>query len=94
MWQSLLVKLGMFAATVIVVFWIGWTLPTSFDREHDFIAESLEGSKAEIASGSGRVTTVSPSRVSFVGGSTIDCSRSETISPRPPRFEPGDGPGF
>ena len=31
MWQSLLVKLGMFAATVIVVFWIGWTLPTSFD---------------------------------------------------------------
>ena len=62
MWQSLLVKLGMFAATVIVVFWIGWTLPTSFDREHDFIAESLEGSKAEIPSGSGRVTTVSPSR--------------------------------
>ena len=35
MWQSLLLKLGMFAATMGVVFWIGWTLPTSFDREHD-----------------------------------------------------------
>ena len=32
MWQSLLIKLGMFAATMGVVFWIGWTLPTSFDR--------------------------------------------------------------
>ena len=43
MWQSLLLKLGMFAATMGVVFWIGWTLPTSFDRAHDFTAESSEG---------------------------------------------------
>ena len=63
MWQSLLLKLGMFVATMGVVFWIGWTLPTSFDREHDLVAESLEGSKSEISSGSGRVTTVSPSPV-------------------------------
>jgi competence protein ComEA len=63
MWQSLLLKLGMFAATMGVVFWIGWTLPTSFDREHDLVAEPLEGSKSEISSGSGRVTTVSPSPV-------------------------------
>ena len=38
MWQSLLLKLGMFAATMGVVFWIGWTLPASSDREHDLVA--------------------------------------------------------
>jgi len=63
MWQSLLLKLGMFAATMGVVFWIGWTLPTSFDRDHDLAAESFEGPKAEIVSGSGRVTAVTPSSV-------------------------------
>ncbi len=61
MWQSLLLKLGMFAATMSVVFWIGWTLPTSFDRVHDLTANSSEGSEAEIASGSGNATVVSPS---------------------------------
>ena len=63
MWQSLLLKLGMFAATMGVVFWIGWTLPTSFDREHDLAAKSLEGSRSEIVSGSGSATAVSPSPV-------------------------------
>ena len=63
MWQSLLLKLGMFAATMGVVFWIGWTLPASFDREQDLAAKSLEGSEAEIASGSGNATAVSPSPV-------------------------------
>ncbi len=63
MWQSLLLKLGMFAATIGVVFWIGWTVPVSFDREPGFVAESLEGVKAEIPSDSGRVATVSPSSV-------------------------------
>jgi competence protein ComEA len=63
MWQSLLLKLGMFAATIGVVFWIGWTLPASFDREPGLVAESLEGVKAEIPSGSGRVGIVSPSSV-------------------------------
>jgi competence protein ComEA len=66
MWQSLLLKLGMFAATMGVVFWIGWTLSTSFDRAHDLAAESFEGPKAEIVSGSGRVTTVSPSPVALL----------------------------
>jgi competence protein ComEA len=66
MWQSLLLKLGMFAATMGVVFWIGWTLPTSFDREHDLAAESFEGSKAEIASSSGSATTVNPSPVALL----------------------------
>jgi competence protein ComEA len=63
MWQSLLLKLGMFAATMGVIFWIGWTNPTSFDRARDLATESLEGPKAEIASRSERTTTVSPSPV-------------------------------
>ena len=66
MWQSILLKLGMFAATMGVVFWIGWTLPASFDREQDFRAESFEGSKAEIVSASGSTTVVSPSAVSLL----------------------------
>ena len=66
MWQSLLLKLGMFAATMGVVFWIGWTLPTSFDHARDRAAESSEGPKAEIVPGSGRVTTVSPSPVALL----------------------------
>ena len=62
---SLIIKLGMFAVTLGVVFWIGWTLPTSFDRARDLAAESFEGPKVEIASGSGRVTTVSPPPVAM-----------------------------
>ena len=61
MFYSLIIKLGMFAATMSVVFWIGWTLPASFDRSRDFAANSSEGSEAEIASGSGNATVVSPS---------------------------------
>jgi competence protein ComEA len=57
---SLIIKLVMFAVTMGVVFWIGWTLPASLDHEHDFSAESIEGSKNEISFGSGRVTTASP----------------------------------
>jgi competence protein ComEA len=66
MWQSLLLKLGMFAATMGVVYWIGWTLPTSFDRARDLATESLEGPKAESASGSEHATTVSPSPVALL----------------------------
>lgn len=53
MWQSLLLKLGMFAATMGVVFWIGWTLPPSFDRSRDLAALSSEDSTADRASGGG-----------------------------------------
>lgn len=66
MWQSLIIKLGMFAATMGVVFWIGWTLPTSFDHARDRAVESSEGPTADIVSGSGRVTTVSPSPVALL----------------------------
>jgi competence protein ComEA len=60
MWQSLLLKLGMFATAMGVIFWIGWTVPVSFDRDHNLVAESREEVKVDIPSGGGRVTTVSP----------------------------------
>ena len=66
MLYSLFIKLGMFAATMGVVFWIGWTLPTSFEREQDLAAKSFEGSKAETASASGRAMSVSPSSVALL----------------------------
>ena len=65
-WQSLLLKLGMFAATIGVVFWIGWTLPTSYDREHDLPAYSSQGSKAEISTGGETATGMNPSPVSLL----------------------------
>lgn len=68
MWQSLLIKIGMFAATMGVVFWIGWTLPTSFERDHDRIAELFEGPETEISSDNGRAATVSPSPVASLAG--------------------------
>ena len=79
MLYSLFIKLGMFATTMGVVFWIGWALPTSSDREHDLVVESLGGSKADIPSGSGRVTTVSP----FPIPSLVD---QPATSPVPKRF--------
>jgi competence protein ComEA len=63
MLSSIFIKLGMFAATMGVVFWIGWTLPTSFDHEDDCVAESRGGSRTEIPSGNGGVDTVNPSPV-------------------------------
>src|SRR4029077_3782650 len=56
MWQSLLLKLGMFAATMGVVFWIGWTLPPSFDRSRDLATISSEDSTVDRASGGGDAT--------------------------------------
>ena len=61
MWQSLLMKLGMLAATMGVVFWIGWSLPTSFDRARDLAVNSSEGAQSEMAFANGRATTVSGS---------------------------------
>lgn len=53
----------MFAATMGVVFWIGWTLPTSFDHEQDLAAKSLEGSKTQTVSSGGKAAAVSLSPV-------------------------------
>jgi len=63
MLYSLIIKLVMFAATMGVVFWIGWTLPTTFDRARDLAVNPSEGPQAEIASGNGRATAVSPAPV-------------------------------
>jgi competence protein ComEA len=64
MFYSLIIKLGMFAATMGVVFWIGWTLPTTFDREHNRLAESFEGPpEAEVSSDSEHRTTESHTSV-------------------------------
>ena len=82
MWQSLLLKLGMFAATMSVVFWIGWTLPTAFDRAHDLTANSFEGSEAEITPGSGSATAVSPSSAALL-------SDQPSTAAAPKRFHQG-----
>ena len=66
MWQSLLLKLGMFAATMGVVFWIGWTLPASFDRARDLTAISSEDLKADSALSSGDATGVSSSPIALM----------------------------
>ena len=66
MFYSLIIKLGMFVATIGVVFWIGWTLPASFDRTRDFAANVSEDGQAELAFEEERLTAVtsSPSVVS------------------------------
>ena len=66
MWQSLLLKLGMFAVTVGVVFWIGWSLPASFDRDHDLAGKPFEGSQSAKASVRGPAAAVSPSPVALL----------------------------
>jgi competence protein ComEA len=77
MWQSLFIKLGMFAVTMGVVFWIGWTLPASFDREQDLSPKSFEGSKTEMAPINKTATAVSPSPVALLSDqpSTVMASR-------------------
>ncbi len=66
MWQSLLLKLGMFAATLGVVFWIGWTLPLSSDRSYDLGTQSLEDSQVETSSNGGQAVEATSSPVSFM----------------------------
>lgn len=57
MWPSLLIKLGMFAMTLGVVFWIGWSLPASFEHERD---RETKSSEVAMASSGGPATAVSP----------------------------------
>jgi competence protein ComEA len=61
MLYSFVIKLGMFVATMGVVFWIGWTLPASFDRTRDVAANSSEEAQAEMVSNDDRASDVSPS---------------------------------
>ena len=62
MLYSLIIKLGMFVATLGVVFWIGWTLPTSFDRSRDVDVNSSEEAQAEVASGGEGVVAAAQKR--------------------------------
>ncbi|MDZ4854955.1 MAG: ComEA family DNA-binding protein [Nitrospirota bacterium] len=62
----MLLKLGMFAATMGVVFWIGWIVPTPFDREQDPVADSSEETQAEMVSSGTGAAAVSPSSVALV----------------------------
>jgi competence protein ComEA len=82
MWQSLLLKLGMLAATMGVVFWIGWSLPTSFDRARDLAANSSEGAQSEMTFASGRATTVS-------GSPVVSLANQPATSPAPKRSQQG-----
>jgi competence protein ComEA len=66
MLYSLIIKLGMFAATMGVIFWIGWTLPASFDRSRDVAANSSGEAQVEMDSSDGRVAAVSPPSVSLL----------------------------
>jgi competence protein ComEA len=66
MWQSLFLKLGMFAVTMGVVFWIGWTLPASFDRGVTLTDTTSEGEKGDMASGIGHDTAISSSPVALM----------------------------
>ena len=75
MWQSLFLKLGMFAATMGVVFWIGWTLPASLERAR-LTAVSSEDSNAERVSGSGDAIGVSSSPVGLLS------AQPSTAAPR------------
>jgi competence protein ComEA len=65
MFYSLIIKLGMFAVTLGVVFWIGWTLPASIDRSNDSGTQSFEESKADNAFDGRDAREVSPAPVSF-----------------------------
>jgi DNA uptake protein ComE-like DNA-binding protein len=82
MWQSLLLKLGMFAATMGVVFWIGWTLPTSFDRARDLAVNSSEGAQSEMPFASGRATAVR-------GSPVVSLADQPVTAPAPKRSHQG-----
>lgn len=60
MWVSFLVRLGMWAVTVGVVFWIGWSVPASLDREGETGLTPLTMADAEGPSAQAVETTASP----------------------------------
>ena len=63
MLYSLIIKLGMFAVTLGVVFWIGWSLPMSADRAHDPGVQAFDEAQADIASSRDPIAEVSPAPV-------------------------------
>lgn len=47
MLYTFLIRLGMWAVTVAVVFWIGWSVPASMDWEHESDLSPLKVANAE-----------------------------------------------
>lgn len=47
MFQSFLIRLGMWAATVGVVFWVGWSLPASLERDRESDLSPMKAASAE-----------------------------------------------
>lgn len=81
MLYSFLLKLGMFVATMGVVFWIGWTLPASFERTRDFAANSSDDSQSEMVYDGERLTAENPSP----GVVSADRQTTATVPKRPSR---------
>jgi competence protein ComEA len=76
MWQSLLIKLGMFAVTLGVVFWIGWTLPASFNQPSDLGAHSFEETKTDKGFDTRDTREVSPATPTRSHKNLLDLNRA------------------
>jgi competence protein ComEA len=104
MWQSFVIKLGMLAATMGVVFWIGWTVPSTVTRSAQGGAQSDPGTNSgppstgvspPVAASSAQTDAASsgPGTTSSVGGkqerARLDLNRASAQE-----FEelPGIGP--
>jgi len=83
MWQSLLLKLGMFAVTMGVVFWIGWTVPASFDRAGDVAVHSSEGTQSELALAGSQTTAVMTSPVASSADRLVAAPAPKLLHPGP-----------
>lgn len=57
---SLLVKLGMFALTMGVIVWIGWTVPHAHNREAGQMADVQQREEPNIAMATGLSNTAMP----------------------------------
>ena len=76
MLYSLIIKLGMFAVTLGVVFWIGWTLPGSFDRPSDLGAQSFEEPNADKVFDGGDTREVRPATPTRSHKNLLDLNRA------------------
>ncbi|MCX5724526.1 MAG: helix-hairpin-helix domain-containing protein [Nitrospirae bacterium] len=63
MLSSLFMKFGMLAVAMGLVFWIGWSLPASFEQAREPESNAPEEPKVEKVHGSGKATAVKPAPV-------------------------------
>jgi competence protein ComEA len=75
MWQSLAIRLGMLAATMGIVVWIGWTVPTTLTRpahgETQSGSDSQSGSPSVVVSPLGLESTTSTPLTSSQHGAPV-----------------------